>query len=72
MGQIHFGGEVVNSIPLARAILCEDCTHFSDSTTNRCGHCGSTAVMNLAKVLDREAVREEVGNWKPFISHVSH
>lgn len=51
------------SIPLARAILCEDCARISDSTTDRCGYCNSKAVMNLAKVLDREAVREEVNSF---------
>lgn len=57
------------AIPLSRAILCEDCVHISDSTTNRCGHCGSTAVMNLAKVLDREAVREEVDSFVSVQTH---
>jgi hypothetical protein len=40
------------SIPLALAVYCVNCNTISNSRPHRCGVCGSSAVMNLARILE--------------------
>lgn len=40
------------SIPLNRAVLCQNCERISDSN-GKCAVCGSEALMSVQKVLDR-------------------
>lgn len=43
------------SIPLSLAQLCSDCSEVSISGSgDRCPICGSRALLNLSKVLNRE------------------
>jgi hypothetical protein len=41
------------SIPLAHAVFCENCVTISNSRPNRCGVCGSEAVLRLETILNR-------------------
>ena len=43
----------VDSIPLQLATLCMDCNMITASTTD-CLVCGSAALLNLARVMNRE------------------
>ena len=36
------------SIPVEKAIYCENCQKVSNSTRNRCGLCGSNRILELA------------------------
>jgi hypothetical protein len=38
-------------IPLAKAVLCLDCEHITESRSDRCAHCGSKGLLSLANVL---------------------
>ena len=44
--------ETIDAVPLNRAVLCADCDCITASTGN-CLMCGSTALINLAKVINR-------------------
>lgn len=46
-------------IPLASAYLCQDCSCVGNCAVH-CPACGSGVLMALSRVLDREAVEEEV------------
>jgi hypothetical protein len=39
------------SIPLERAVYCENCDKVSNSAWRRCGLCGSEAIVELASIL---------------------
>jgi hypothetical protein len=41
-------------LPLSRAFLCQDCSEIGNSA-NWCPACSSTALLPLARVLDRTA-----------------
>lgn len=41
------------SIPLSRAVLCQNCESVSDATGPTCPVCQSEALMSIQKVLDR-------------------
>jgi len=45
---------VVDAIPLQAAILCLDCQRITSSRGN-CRVCGSSSVLSLARILNREA-----------------
>lgn len=36
------------SVPIERAVLCENCEIISNSNTPRCGVCGSEQIVELA------------------------
>ena len=40
------------SIPLEKAVFCENCERISNSAWQRCGLCGSEAIVELSLVLD--------------------
>ena len=42
------------SIPLHLAVYCEDCNTISNSRPNRCGVCGSEAVLLVELILNRD------------------
>jgi len=46
----------VDIIPLAEAILCESCQQITRARNGHCPACGSTALVNLSKVLNRVEV----------------
>lgn len=39
------------SIPLERAVFCENCKKVSNSAWDRCGSCGSDKLLELAPLL---------------------
>jgi hypothetical protein len=41
-----------NLVPLQQAVLCANCEVVSDSKDGRCVVCGSSSLLNLARVLD--------------------
>src|ERR1700759_4637221 len=45
---------LVYSIPLAQAVYCENCVTISNSRPDRCGVCGSEAVLRVEPVLNRD------------------
>ena len=45
---------VITSVPLHLAMLCENCQTISNSSMQRCGVCGSQAVLPLKSLLDPE------------------
>jgi hypothetical protein len=49
------GEPLIYSIPLthAHAVLCENCVTISNSRPDRCGVCGSKAVLRLEPILNR-------------------
>lgn len=52
----HKGPE---SVSLSRAVLCNDCDEITAATNGHCPICGSTALVSLAKILNRNG--EEAG-----------
>ena len=42
---------IVESIPLSRAVLCEDCRMITAATNQHCQVCGSQAVVNIETLL---------------------
>jgi hypothetical protein len=46
-------------IPINSAYLCADCNSIGNNS-QRCPACASTALMNLAGVLDREVEEERI------------
>lgn len=40
------------SIPVERAVYCENCERVSNSTNFRCGVCGSEAILSLRWLID--------------------
>lgn len=48
----------LQTVPLARAVLCADCDVITDSTGAVCGYCGSRAITSLQKMLELERVPE--------------
>ena len=44
---------LIYSIPLAQAVFCENCVTVSNSRPDRCGVCGSEAVLRLEPILNR-------------------
>jgi hypothetical protein len=49
------------AVPLARALLCLDCAQITAPRGARCPVCGSTALLGLARVLDRPAGPGDAG-----------
>lgn len=48
---------LIEPIPLEKAMLRQECLCITPSTTDTCDYCESFgSLMNLAKVLDRDAV----------------
>jgi hypothetical protein len=47
------GEPLIYSIPLTHAALCENCVTISNSRPDRCGVCGSKAVLRLEPILNR-------------------
>jgi hypothetical protein len=45
------------SIPIERAVFCENCESVSNSAWSRCGSCGSDKLVELAPLLG--------GPWEP-------
>lgn len=45
------------SIPIERAVFCENCESVSNSAWSRCGSCGSDKLLELAPLLG--------GPWEP-------
>ena len=41
------------SIPLKQAVYCENCNTISNSRPDRCGVCGSGAVLRVEPILNR-------------------
>lgn len=39
------------SVPIERAVFCENCETVSNSNTRRCGVCGSEQIVALAPLL---------------------
>lgn len=39
------------SVPIERAVFCENCQTVSNSNMRRCGVCGSSQIMELAPLL---------------------
>ena len=39
------------SVPIERAVFCENCEMVSNSNTRRCGLCGSEQIMELAPLV---------------------
>lgn len=50
---------MLQHIPLKSAYLCQDCDCVGNSAT-RCPACASTALMNLAAVLNRNEVEADI------------
>lgn len=48
-----------NLIPLDKSVWCANCNRISDSTGS-CIGCGSVGLMNLARVLDRKPLEDEL------------
>lgn len=46
---------LVQTVPLDRAVLCENCQLITESTGPDCGYCGSKAITNLQKLLERSS-----------------
>jgi len=44
---------LIYSIPLAQAVYCENCVTISNSRPDRCGVCGSEAVLRVEPILNR-------------------
>ena len=44
---------LIYSIPLAQAVYCENCVTISNSRPDRCGVCGSEAVLRVELILSR-------------------
>jgi hypothetical protein len=42
------------SIPLHQAVYCENCNTISNSRPDRCGVCGSEAVLRVEPILNRD------------------
>jgi hypothetical protein len=42
------------SIPLKVAVYCENCNTVSNSRAQRCGVCGSEAVLRLEAIINRD------------------
>jgi hypothetical protein len=40
------------SIPVEMAIYCENCETVSNSSRDRCGVCGSQAILSLVRMID--------------------
>ncbi|MDE2099415.1 MAG: hypothetical protein KGL39_19340 [Patescibacteria group bacterium] len=49
---------IENIIPLEIAVLCMDCDCITDSRSD-CGRCGSSAVVNVRRLLEHTLVQEE-------------
>lgn len=45
-------------MPLARAVLCQDCETVSNTASNACPGCSSQALLQLARVLNRASEDE--------------
>ena len=43
-------------IPLREAVLCVDCENLTRAKNGHCIYCGGHAVLNVAKILDREEI----------------
>jgi hypothetical protein len=41
------------SIPVERAVYCENCENVTNSPSERCGECGSGLVLHLATLIDQ-------------------
>jgi len=54
-----------NLIPLQQAVLCANCEVISDSKNGHCMVCGSTSLLNLARVLDGPKGKVERGWTRP-------
>ncbi len=53
---------------IENAYLCENCQQVSEADGHgRCGVCGSSALLNLARVLNRNS-REEILNFAPLVT----
>ncbi len=53
---------------LEAAYLCENCDEISETDGHGCcGACGSPALLNLAKILNRDS-EEEILNFTPRVS----
>lgn len=48
-----------NLVPLQQAVLCANCEVVSDGKDGRCVVCGSSSLLNLARVLDGSNHRVE-------------
>jgi hypothetical protein len=44
---------IIESIPLSRATLCEDCRQITAATNGHCPICGGRALVNLENLLSR-------------------
>jgi len=44
----------VDAIPLQSATLCQDCHMITSAKNGHCPVCGSTALMNIGQILERE------------------
>jgi hypothetical protein len=40
------------SVPVEIAVYCENCETVSNSGSNRCGVCGSEAILSLMRMID--------------------
>lgn len=50
--------DLLEPIPLDRALLCESCKCIVESHNDTCPYCASVGtLMSLAKILDREATK---------------
>lgn len=53
---------------IQNAYLCEDCQQVVESDGHgRCGVCESSALLNLAKILNRDP-QQEILNFAPLVS----
>lgn len=47
------GDAFLDLIPLAEAVICEDCEVISRAKHSTCPSCGSTAIYNLERIIHR-------------------
>ena len=50
----------IETVSLPKAVLCADCEHISESHTDSCPVCGSTSVVNLARLLTTTVMKTDV------------
>jgi hypothetical protein len=53
------------SIPVDKAIYCENCKNITNSPSERCGKCGSKLVLRLATLIHRPPSGPDSGPASP-------
>ena len=60
----------LNLVPLRQASLCLDCETITTTHTN-CHACGSQALLNVARALNRQHFPDRVGSGRPSVVQMS-